>query len=179
MPRFVAFLRAINVGGRVLTMAELRGHFVALGLSDVETFIASGNVIFSTRATAMPALEKRIANGLLAKLGYEVPSFVRTGTEVAAIAKYQPFTAAERAGSQTFCVGLLAEPLSPTAKNALMALQTDIDIFHVNKREIYWSSQKGQSDSVISNVLLERTLKVRFTFRGTNTMVRITAKYGL
>jgi uncharacterized protein (DUF1697 family) len=178
MTRFVAFLRAINVGGRVVTMADLRGHFENLGLLDVETFIASGNVIFSSRTGATPALEKRIAKGLEAELGYEVPIFIRSSAEVAAIAAYQPFTAKQREGSRTFVVGMLADPLTPATKKALMLLQSDIDIFHVNKREIYWSSQLGQSDSVISNVLLERTLKVRSTFRGMNTMVRLVAKYG-
>jgi uncharacterized protein (DUF1697 family) len=178
MPRFVAFLRAINVGGRVVTMAELRGHFEALGFDDVDSFIASGNIVFSSRSTSVPALDKKIAKGLHAVLGYDVPCFVRTGEEVAAISKYKPFTATQMVDSLTFCVGLLGEPLAPTAKKALMALQTPIDIFHVNDREIYWSSKNGQSDSVISNVLLERTLKVRFTFRGMNTMLRLTAKYG-
>ena len=51
MPRFIAFLRAINVGGHNVTMKELRGLFEALGLKSVETFIASGNVIFESRST--------------------------------------------------------------------------------------------------------------------------------
>ena len=50
MPRFVAFLRAINVGGHVVTMDQLRAAFQELGFDDVETFIASGNVIFSSPA---------------------------------------------------------------------------------------------------------------------------------
>ncbi len=176
--RFVAFLRAVNVGGRVVTMADLREHFGGLGLADVETFIASGNVIFSSRTTAVAALEKKIAKGLHAELGYEVPIFIRSAAEVTAIAAYQPFTAKQREGSLSFVVGLLAEPLGAAQKKALMALQSDVDIFHVDKREIYWSSRIGQRDSVISNVLLERTLKARTTFRGMNTMVRLVAKYG-
>ena len=134
--RFVAFLRAINVGGHgVVTMADLREHFAALGVTDVETFIASGNVIFSSRTTAVPALEKRIASRLVqAELGYEVPIFVRTAAEVAAIAAHQPFTAKQREGSLSLVVGLLAEPLGAAQQKALMALQSDVDIFHVNKR---------------------------------------------
>ena len=60
MARYVAFLRAVNVGGRIVKMDELRGLFTEVGLSEVETFIASGNVIFSTNAKAMPALEQTI-----------------------------------------------------------------------------------------------------------------------
>lgn len=176
--RFVAFLRAINVGGRVVTMAELRGHFESLGLTDVETFIASGNVVFSSRTGAIAALERRVAKGLQSELGYEVPIFIRTAAEVAAIAARTPFTAVQRDGAPTFVVGMLAEPLAPTAKKALMALQSEVDTFHVDKREIYWLSRNRQSDSVISNAVLEKTLKVRSTFRGMNTMARLVAKYG-
>ena len=70
MPRLFAFLRAINVGGHTVTMAELRGQFEALGFSDVETFIASGNVIFTSRAKGGQALERRIEARLHQTLGY-------------------------------------------------------------------------------------------------------------
>ena len=64
MPRYVAFLRAVNVGGRIVKMDALRGHFAAAGFANVETFIASGNVIFDTRAKAGPALEAKIEAAL-------------------------------------------------------------------------------------------------------------------
>lgn len=64
MPRYVAFLRAINVGGRTVKMDRLREIFESLGLGDVETFIASGNVIFRSRSTKPQALEKKIERSL-------------------------------------------------------------------------------------------------------------------
>ena len=78
MPRLVAFLRAINVGGHTVTMEELRRLFTSLGGKDVETFIASGNVIFNSRSRDIPALEHTIEQRLHAALGYEVATFVRT-----------------------------------------------------------------------------------------------------
>ena len=61
MPRYVAFLRAINVGGsHVVKMDTLRARFEGLGFSRVETFIASGNVIFETRSKDAAGLERRI-----------------------------------------------------------------------------------------------------------------------
>ena len=74
-------------------------------------------------------------------------------------------------------MGFLAEPLSTAALGALMSLRSATDDFHVNGREIYWVSTLGQSDSKISNVLLERTLKTSTTFRGINTIHRLTAKH--
>jgi uncharacterized protein (DUF1697 family) len=175
--RMVAFLRAINVGGHTVKMEELRRHFTALGLEDVETFIASGNLIFTTRSRAMPALERKIEARLLTRLGYEVSTFIRTETEVADIARYQPFTPSrlQQAGAQ--CVGFLAQPLGAAAIRSLMALKTDIDDFHVHGREVYWLCQKNQGESTFSNVVFERAVQARCTFRGVNTITRMVAKY--
>src|ERR1043166_2432444 len=93
--RLVAFLRAINVGGHTVTMERLRKEFEGMGFSGVETFIASGNVIFTARAGNPAALGKKIEARLRAALGYEVATFVRTAEEVAAVAGYQPFTPIE------------------------------------------------------------------------------------
>ena len=60
MPKYVAFLRAINVGGHTVKMDQLRRLFEALGFSDVQTFIASGNVIFDSKSKSTKALEKKI-----------------------------------------------------------------------------------------------------------------------
>ena len=174
--RFVAFLRAINVGGHVVSMAKLRAQFEALGFEDVETFIASGNVVFSSPSKNAAALEKRIEDRLATALGYEVKTFLRTEAEVAAVAGYRPFTAARRKSAGALCVGFLAQPLDQSAVTALMALRTDNDDFHVNGREIYWICRTGQGASKFSNMLFERMVKARTTFRGMNTMTRLAAK---
>jgi uncharacterized protein (DUF1697 family) len=174
--RFVAFLRAINVGGHVVSMARLRAQFEALGFEDVETFIASGNVVFSSPSKNAAALEKRIEDRLAAALGYEVKTFLRTEAEVAEVAACKPFTAARRKAAGALCVGFLAQPLDPTGVKALMALRTDDDDFHVNGREIYWICRTGQGVSKFSNALFERMVKARTTFRGMNTMTRLAAK---
>ncbi|HEX7528041.1 MAG TPA: DUF1697 domain-containing protein, partial [Thermoanaerobaculia bacterium] len=81
MPRLVAFLRALNVGGRVVKMGALKRDFETMGFTDVETFIASGNVVFSSKGAR--GLEAKIANALEQELGYAVATFVRTVAEVA------------------------------------------------------------------------------------------------
>ena len=76
MQRYIAFLRGINLGKRRLAMSRLKALFEKLGFRDVETFIASGNVLFSCKATDTSALESRIAKHLHASLGYEVDTSV-------------------------------------------------------------------------------------------------------
>src|SRR2546426_4439388 len=94
MPKYVAFLRAINVGGHTVKMDHLRLLFEALGFSNVETFIASGNVIFDSKSKNTKALEEKIEGCLYETLGYPVSTFIRSTVEVATIANYKPFNAA-------------------------------------------------------------------------------------
>jgi len=177
MPRFIAFLRAINVGGHTVKMDALRALFESMKLAKVETFIASGNVIFETNSKNPTALQTKIERMLLDALGYEVATFLRTDSEVAAIAQYKAFTASKLASAAAFNVGFLAEPLGRHAKKTLMTLKTDIDDFHTHEREVYWLCKKKQSESTFSGALFERALGVRVTFRGINTIQRLTAKY--
>ncbi len=178
MSRLVAFLRAINVGGHTVTMERLHGLFDGLGFKDVETFIASGNVIFTSRAGGVRGLEAKIEARLEDALGYEVKTFIRTGAEVAAVASYPPFAASRLQAAGALNIAFLAEPPGAAGVRGLMALRTDIDDFHVHGREIYWLREKKPSESTFSNAVLERTLKVRATIRGANTVSRLSARYG-
>jgi uncharacterized protein (DUF1697 family) len=89
--RYVAFLRAINVGGHTVKMEALRRLFEGLRFAAVSTFIASGNVVFETDEGDPVALEQLIERALHVALGYEVATFLRTDAEVALVAAYAPF----------------------------------------------------------------------------------------
>jgi uncharacterized protein (DUF1697 family) len=91
MSGYAAFLRGMNVGGHRISNAELRVHFEQLGLSDVSTFRASGNVIFADAGEPPSELVTRIEAGLATALGYDVPVFLRSAKEVLKIAAHQPF----------------------------------------------------------------------------------------
>ena len=166
MPKLVAFLRAINVGGHTVSMDTLRREFEAIGLKDVETFIASGNVVFTAPPGKATALERKIEKRLHDSLGYEVRTFIRTEAEVAAIAGYKPFEEAQLRSAQAVNVAFLGHPLEPAAVKLLMAMRTPIDDFHVNGREMYWLCRKKQSESTFSNARFEKALGGRATFRG-------------
>lgn len=177
MPRYIAFLRAINVGGHNVKMEDLRVLFEALGLSKVETFIASGNVIFETGPESVMDLQKRIEVHLQKSLGYEVATFLRMDAEFAEIARYRPFDEAKLQSAQALNVAFLAEPLADEAQAALMSLRTEIDDFHFHGREVYWLCKKKQSESTFSNAVFERKLKTQTTFRGWNTVLKLAEKY--
>ena len=175
--RLVAFLRAINVGGHTVTMQALTQNFRDAGFANVESFIASGNIIFDAKSGASSALERRIETHLERVLGYEVKTFVRTVAEVHAVATYAPFPPAILSRARVVYVGFLAAPMSAAEQKTLAALATEIDRFHTSGRELYWASLGQQGESKFTNNAFEKALKLRTTFRGTNTITRLAAKY--
>jgi len=176
MARYVAFLRAINVGGHTVKMNTLRGLFENLELRNVETFIASGNVLFDSAARSVPALEKRIEAHLESELGYEVATFIRTPAQLASIAGYRP--SAKRGGGpiHALYVGFLKGAPAPDAAARVLSYQNDIDSFDFNENEIYWATSAARiTDSKFSGALLERTIKMPVTMRNITTVKRLVA----
>jgi len=177
MPKYVAFLRAINVGGHVVKMERLRRLFEEMGFSNVETFITSGNVIFDSSSKSTAAIEKKIEKYLEAKLGYAVVTFVRSTAAVAKLAGYDAFPKENRDGI-TLYIGFLTEPLSKQTVENLYGAATELDLFHVRDTELFWLCRAQKlSDSKFLGPLLERTLGARTTLRNANTIRRLAAKY--
>ncbi|WP_257303294.1 DUF1697 domain-containing protein [Geothrix campi] len=177
MSRTFAFLRAINVGGHAVTMERLRELFAGFGLRGVETFIASGNLIFETSPETEAALSRRIEAGLKAALGYEVAVFLRGEAELAALLQECPFREPEVSAAKALNVALLAAPLTEAQETKLQTLGTAVDAFRTNGREVWWLCEMKQSESTFSNAVFERALGVRGTFRSFSTLQRLAAKH--
>lgn len=178
MTKFFAFLRAINVGGHIVKMDQLRDFFTALGFINVETFIASGNVIFESRSKNSTALERKIENYLAKSIGYEVATFVRTFAELERINEYRPFSEAElNAQGNTLYVGFIADVPGKAAVQKVEALATDVDDLKISGREVYWLCRTTFSDTTISGAILEKTLGMKVTLRNINTIRRLVKKY--
>lgn len=175
--RYIAFLRAVNVGGRVAKMDALRACFENNGFTGVETFIASGNVIFSVHEKDSGKLSRRIEQLLQKELGYEVVTFVRTPAQLAAVAEHAAFSPDLLKEATALNVVFLAHPLSPETHARLRSLKTEIDAFHVNGTEIYWPCKKKQSESKFSIAVLERTIGAKATIRTISTVRKLAAKY--
>ncbi|HEV7667532.1 MAG TPA: DUF1697 domain-containing protein [Thermoanaerobaculia bacterium] len=174
--KFIAFLRAINVGGHIVKMDRLRQLFEALKLGNVETFIASGNVIFDSPAKDVRTLELQIESHLKGSLGYAVTTFLRTPAEVAHAAAFQPFPEAPE--DSTLYVGFLAAAPSPEVQAKVAGCRTPVDEFHVHEREVYWLCHKRFSESPFSGAKLERALGMPTTLRNLTTVRKLAAKTG-
>jgi uncharacterized protein (DUF1697 family) len=177
MKRYIAFLRAINVGGRFVKMDRLRQQFELLGLSNVQTYIQSGNVIFETADANIAALERQIEEQLQAELGYQVSTFIRTASEIAEIAKYQPFPESKYGEGSVLYISFLKEEPRQDLQNKLSDLSGTIDEFQLRERQVYWLMHKHLGQSSFTNAKLEKVLKIPATRRNSFTVRKLAAKF--
>ena len=176
MPRYAAFLRAINVGGHTVKMERLRALLEEIGLDDVRTVIASGNVVFASSARSDAALESRIEAHLREALGYDVLTFVRSAAELSAVAAYAPFGPDHPSmHGGTLLVTFHKAPPSAEAARRLLAHATDADAFDVHGRESYWGGGTRMSDSPFFKIGIEKALGLPGTGRNMNTVRKIAA----
>lgn len=168
--RSVAFLRAINVGGRRVTKDELISVFVDLGFADVDTFLASGNVLFTSTP---PADARMIAAALEDALGYPVPTTVRSSNEVHRIAERTPFSSEDIAAVDGRPqVILLFTPPTDAQRQAVLDRAHPADRLVFDAQELHWLPPGGISDSALNLNAISRELGP-ITVRTANTMVRL------
>jgi uncharacterized protein (DUF1697 family) len=177
MKRYIAFLRAINVGGRFVKMDRLRQQFVLLGLSDVQTYIQSGNVIFETADTNIAELERMVEEQLQTELGYQVPTLIRTERELMHVANYKPFPESKLMDGSALYISFLKEVPGQGLQRQLTDLSSTIDQFHIHERQVYWLMHKHLGKSTFTNAKLEKVLKVSATRRNSSTVQKIVAKF--
>ena len=178
MPRYVAFLRAINAGGaRTVKMNVLRRAFEGLGFSGVTSFIASGNIIFETPARSASALEDRIEGGLLHSIGLDATPFIRTEPELSRIAGFQAFPASSiKAGDGLNVIFFSAAP-GARVRAIFKAFHSEAEEFRLRGREIYWLRHRTADGIPYSTLALSKVLAEPFTIRSMNTVLKITEKY--
>jgi uncharacterized protein (DUF1697 family) len=174
MTKYIAFLRAINVGGKsIIKMDDLRKIFESFRLENVQTYIQTGNVIFESKEKDASLLEKKIESQLEKAVGYNVNIFLRTIQEVTVIAEQCPFTPKE---SETIHIAFLREKPDKKTSQALLNHNSEADEFIVNGREAY-NLRHDRDASIFSNNFIEKTLGIPATTRNLTTVKKIAEKY--
>ena len=141
MTPYVALLRGVNVGGRLLKMQELKRIALELGLKDPRTYIASGNLLFESTKSE-PALKRDFEAALEAHFGRAVGVMIRTGPELAKTVALNPF--ADCRGSSVAAIFLDDEPPLDAATKAL---NINDERLALGRREIYVHYPSGMGRS--------------------------------
>jgi uncharacterized protein (DUF1697 family) len=174
MPRYVALIRGVNLGGHTVKMDRLKKLFEELDFKNVETFIASGNVIFECASKSAPALEKKITGHLEKSLGFPAMTFVRTDQELAAVLEHE---ALQDRTAQSIYIAFLPQVPSKESQAKLLSYRTKHDDFHIDGRVAYWLCKTHMSDSPFFRVGIEKALGTKATVRNATTVTKLVEKY--
>jgi len=172
MGRKLALLRGINVGGRVLPMAELRDLCSKLGWTEVQTYIQSGNVIFES-ADEPAALEASLEAALAERFGFNVPVMVRTPAQWAVYPAGNPFLEAARDEPKWL---MLLVPKRPPAADAVELLKARATMGEKVGRTgdglwIWFAG--GVAGSKLSPLLIDKLVDSPATSRNHRTVMKL------
>ncbi|HZC72880.1 MAG TPA: DUF1697 domain-containing protein [Jatrophihabitans sp.] len=168
MPRFVAFLRAVNVGGRRVAMPTARRVLETLGFDDVASYVNSGNLLFTATGKAV-AHETTIRSALEDEFGFELTTFVRTARQVKVLATDKPFGVI--AAGHTHFALLPLHPLTAGDKKAVEAMSNDHDEVVVRGRDVHWLIRSRSPETTLGPRQWKRALPDNPTTARNTTML--------
>jgi len=171
----IGLLRAINVGGRTVKMADLKAMAEGLGFTDARTLLQSGNLVFAGGTGDEAEVERALEAAAAARFGFDVDFIVRRAPEWAAMIAANPFPQ-EAIDDPSH---LLAMPLKTApATGGLTKLRTAIkgrEQAEVVGRTAYLVYPDGIGASKLTIAVIERHLGVRGTGRNWNTVQKLAA----
>ncbi|HET9343173.1 MAG TPA: DUF1697 domain-containing protein [Candidatus Eremiobacteraceae bacterium] len=168
--KYVALIRGINVGNTQMSMERLRKLCASCAFEGVQTYIQSGNVVFSAADSAQMCAAK-LAARLQRELGKPVGVVVRSGRELAGVAAKNPFLK-EKVETARLSVAFLVESPKAERVKALAAVDWGRDRFHHIAKELYLYCPDGFGRSKLATTF-ERMLGVGATVRNWNTVSKL------
>jgi len=174
MARYVALLRGINVGGKnLIKMAALRACFEEHGYEDVDTYIQSGNVVFSSGGSSVTALTHRIERMLAANFDYEASVVLRNRTQMREIVEGAPKGFGADAARYRYDVLFLKAPL--TASTAMKSLLTreGVDRAAAGRGVPYFSRLTSRAAQSQLSRIVSMPIYQSMTIRNWNTTTKL------
>jgi len=175
-PRYIAFLRGINVGGnKLIKMEALAAAFTAAGFRKVKTYIASGNVIFESKAAKVASMEKKAEKQLLETFGHEITVVIFSLADLEALLKHDIFKRV-RSGAEAM---LLVTFLKDEIKNLKLPLESEkenLKVIAVNDRAAFTVARRKKTGWFgFPNNFIEKELGIAATTRQWRTVEKVVA----
>ena len=171
MTAYVGLLRGVNVGGRnKLPMVMLRSTATGCGFSEVQTYIQSGNVVFTSRLGAAKVIAK-LHDAILTECGIDTRVVLRTAADLAAIVKKNPFLA-QGVDEKLLHVSFLYDESAPTL-DAVDAAVYAPDEIALAGTHAYVYVPNGLGRSKLANESMLRKLGLMGTTRNWRTVTTL------
>lgn len=168
---YIALLRGINVSGKnLIKMADLREALLDVGLSDVSTYIQSGNILFKSEQDP-ESLTRLIESTLLKDFDIQVPVMVFARTYLEEIVKHQPFEFDTEPNK--LAISFLSNAVDSVHLSELDHLIMQGESVEMGDQVLYLYYPNGQGRSKLSGNAIERKLGVTATARNWNTVNKL------
>lgn len=168
---YIALLRGINVGGKVLKMADLKDAVAKLGFGNVQTYLQSGNMVFKAAKAGNDELAKRISDAIRDHKSMDVTVMVRDSTAWGRIVSSNPYPQAREFPKTVHTFILDALP-DAARLETLKAKEAGREEWQVVDGTLYLHTPDGFGKSVLGGIV-ERVLKVPMTARNWNTVLAL------
>ncbi|MBI1265915.1 MAG: DUF1697 domain-containing protein [Cryomorphaceae bacterium] len=164
MNKQIALLRGINVSGqKKIAMADLRMWLSELAVSNVQTYIQSGNIVLSSKLENK-ILSESIKNKISEKSGFDVVTLTISEAELQAAIDNNPFSEQVNNGSQIYVTFFEEEPRAENVK-AVIDVCPPNEYLHFYPKLVYFFSETSYGSAKLNNNFLEKKLKVSCTTR--------------
>lgn len=173
MAKRIIWLRAVNVGGAKLPMAELRDLMAELGATEVETYIQSGNAVCIPPGKP-EAFDRALEKAIEDKYGFFRESISRTPAEVRKALEAYPFDAEESAGQpKRAYISFMTEEPTAAAITKARTYETGDDAWEVIGRDLHQFYATGAGKPTMKSASIGRALKVPATSRNLTTIQKV------
>lgn len=170
----ILLLRGINVGGhKQIKMETLRALCESLGLTEVRTYIQSGNVICREGKCNLDALCRQLEDAIEQQAGFRAPITVRKAAELRAVVQRNPFAGRADVLPNRLAVSFLAADPGDAARAEVRAMDVAPEELVIEGREMYIHFLNGMGTSKLPMTRIERTLKAQGTVRNWNTVEKL------
>jgi uncharacterized protein (DUF1697 family) len=173
MSKFIALLRGINVSGqKLIKMSDLKSLFEDLNFTKVQTYIQSGNVIFSAKEKSNKKVEDKISSAIKSKFGFDVHVVLVTPEEIEHIIQSNPFLKKKKDAEKLYVIFLSENPSAENIKK-LNTIDYSPEEYIIDVRYIYLFVPNGYGKAKLNNNFFENKLKVFGTTRNWKTVNKL------
>ena len=156
MATYIAFLRAINVGGRFVKMSDLRAGLSHKGFGEVESYIQSGNLRFRSSLRSVAKVELAVETALAELCGFTVRTIVRTPAQLSEVVSYGAGLESPPMGDLRRYVTLLKRDPDDELVATMDGWNVPGERAHVNGREVHVWLAHPSHEAKLTNARIER-----------------------
>jgi len=177
MTKYIAFLRGIGPGNPSMHNDKLRAVFEEIGLGNVRSVIASGNIIFESNRTDVPTIESEIEQALFSRLGFSTTAIVRNEAQLQRLITANPFKGKTHGPTSYLLVTFTKKPTKPNFKLPYQPPDKPYSLIQMVDDTLFSVTDNTLIKTPDLMSWLEKQLGKAISSRTWNTIIKISQKF--